>query len=236
MTTDTPKGIPLPSVRRLPTYLEYLYRVQAQQRDVVSCTHISEALGFTSIQVRKDLSVTGIVGKPKVGYIVSDLIDAIQRFLGWKNTNDAFVIGAGCLGSALLGYEGFREHGLNLVAAFDVNPKKIGALVHDKEIFPLEKLQDLAERMHVLIGVLTVPAIAAQDATNVMVLAGMRAIWNYTPVKLEVPPNVIVEDVRLSSSLAVLSSRLAEKLRGESLGDTATIRRLIQESELCEKS
>ena len=230
MTLDSPKGVPLPTVRRLPVYLQFLYTLRARQRDVVSCTHISEELGLTSIQVRKDLAVTGIVGKPKVGYLVSELIDAIQIFLGWKNTSDAFVIGAGCLGSALLGYDGFKQHGLNLVAAFDIDPAKIGTQIHGKEVFPFEKLHDLAERMHVLIGILTVPAAAAQDATNLMVLSGMRAIWNYTPVKLETPESVIVEDVRLSGSLAVLSSQLAEILRTEAEGNTATIRQLIEES------
>jgi redox-sensing transcriptional repressor len=193
MDAESLKTAPLPSVRRLPAYLRFLQTLKARDRVVVSCTHIADELGLVSTQVRKDLAVTGIVGKPKVGYNVPALIDAIEEFLGWKNTSDAFVVGAGCLGSALMGYEGFKDYGLNLVAGFDVDPVKIGTPVHGKEIFPLEKLHDLALRMHVLIGVLTV--------------------WNYTPVQLEVPPSVIVEDVKLSASLAVLSSRLAEILR-----------------------
>ena len=168
-----------------------------------------------STQVRKDLAVTGIVGKPKVGYSVPQLIEAIQEFLGWNNTTDAFLVGAGSLGRALLGYTGFRDYGLNIVAAFDVDPAKIGLDIHGREVLPLDKLHDLALRMHVLIGVLTVPAAAAQDVATFMVLSGIRAIWNYTPVKLEVPESVVVEDVKLVSSLAVLSSRLAEMLRAE---------------------
>jgi len=213
MDAESLKTAPLPSVRRLPAYLRFLQTLKARDRVVVSCTHIADELGLVSTQVRKDLAVTGIVGKPKVGYNVPALIDAIEEFLGWKNTSDAFVVGAGCLGSALMGYEGFKDHGLNLVAGFDVDPAKIGTPVHGKEIFPLEKLHDLALRMHVLIGVLTVPAAVAQDTANFLVLSGIRAIWNYTPVQLEVPPSVIVEDVKLSASLAVLSSRLAEVLR-----------------------
>lgn len=215
MMTDMMKAAPLPSVRRLPAYLRFLQTLKARGRDVVSCTHIGEELGLVSTQVRKDLAITGIVGKPKVGYIVPELIQAIQDFLGWNNTTDAFLVGAGSLGNALLGYEGFKEYGLNIVAAFDVDPKKVGAQVHGREVFPLEKLHDLVARMHVLIGVLTVPASAAQDAANYLILSGIRAIWNYTPVQLEVPPSVIVEDVKLSASLAVLSSRLAEMLRAE---------------------
>lgn len=216
MMTDPIKAAPLPSVRRLPSYLRFLQSLKARGREVVSCTHIAEALGMISIQVRKDLAITGIVGKPKVGYSVPALIDAIQDFLGWNNTTDAFLVGAGSLGSALLGYEGFKEFGLNLVAAFDVNPAKIGTQIHGREVFAVDKLHDLALRMHVLIGVLAVPAAAAQDAAQYMVLSGMRAIWNYTPVQLEVPDSVVVEDVKLSASLAVLSSRLTDMLRNES--------------------
>jgi redox-sensing transcriptional repressor len=215
MTPELPKIAPLPSVRRLPSYLRFLQTLKARGREVVSCTHIGEELGLVSTQVRKDLAVTGIVGKPKVGYSVPELILAIQAFLGWQNVSDAFLVGAGSLGSALMGYEGFKEYGLNLVAAFDVDEKKVGVEIHGKQVFPLEKLHDLVARMHVLIGVLAVPAGAAQDAAQYMVLSGIRAIWNYTPVQLEVPDSVIVEDVKLSASLAVLSSRLAEMLRTE---------------------
>lgn len=215
MATESIKVAPLPSVRRLPTYLRFLQTLKARGRDVVSCTHIAEALGLVSIQVRKDLAITGIVGKPKVGYHVAELIGSIEEFLGWKNTTDAFLVGAGSLGSALLGYDGFKEFGLNLVAAFDNNPAKVGTQIHGREVFALERMHDLALRMHVLIGVLTVPAAAAQDVANYMVLSGIRAIWNYTPVSLEVPETIVVEDVKLSASLAVLSSRLTEILRGE---------------------
>jgi redox-sensing transcriptional repressor len=213
MNQEFAKAAPLPSVRRLPAYLRFLQLLRARGRDVVSCTHIGEELGLLSTQVRKDLAVTGIVGKPKVGYNIPELINAIEDFLGWNNTSDAFLVGAGSLGSALLGYGGFKEYGLNIVAGFDINPAKVGTTIHDREIFPLEKFHELAMRMHVLIGILAVPASAAQDAANLMVLSGIRAIWNYTPVQLEVPDTVVVEDVKLAASLAVLSSRLAERLR-----------------------
>ena len=126
MTEEEIRVAPLPSVRRLPAYLRLLYTLQAQGRDVVSCTHIADDLGLVSVQVRKDLAITGIVGKPKVGYQIPELIGAIENFLGWNNTKDAFLIGAGSLGSALLGYEGFKEFNLNVLAGFDINPAKIG--------------------------------------------------------------------------------------------------------------
>jgi len=213
MAEQVIRPVPLPTVRRLPAYLRLLYLLQARGRDVVSCTHIAEELGLVSVQVRKDLAAIGVVGRPKIGYQLPVLITAIRDFLGQNNVSEAFLAGAGCLGAALLGYEGFKEYGLNIVAGFDVNPAKIGKPIHGKEILALEKLPDLARRMHVLIGILAVPAAAAQDVANLMVLSGMRAIWNYTPVELEVPDIVIVEDVKLAASLAVLSSRLAASLR-----------------------
>jgi redox-sensing transcriptional repressor len=215
MNANELKSTPLPSVRRLPAYLRLLHELQARGRDVVSCTHIADDLGLVSVQVRKDLAITGIVGKPKVGYQIPELIAAIEEFLGWNNTRDAFVVGAGCLGAALLGYEGFGEFNLNVLAGFDIDPRKIGKSVHGKDVFPMEKLSDLVKRMHVLIGILTVPAAVAQEAADAMILSGMRAIWNYTPVSLRVPGNVVVEDVKLAASLAALSSRLAESLRKE---------------------
>jgi redox-sensing transcriptional repressor len=215
MPDDTNKIAPLPSVRRLPAYLRLLQSLRAGGRDVVSCTHIGQELDLVSTQVRKDLAVTGIVGKPKVGYNVPALIAAIEEFLGWNNPQDAFLVGVGSLGRALMGYQGFQEYGLRLVGGFDVDPAKIGVEVHGKAVFPLEKLRELAAERGVMLGVLTVPAAAAQEAAGEMVRAGIRAIWNYTPVTLEVPASVIVEDVKLSASLAVLSSRLAELLRRE---------------------
>lgn len=215
MPTDTVKGFPIPSVRRLPLYLRLLRELRAEGNEAVSCTQISESLDLGTVQVRKDLAMTGIVGRPKVGYQIPELINAIETFLGWKNTRDAFLVGAGSMGSALLGYEGFNESGLNIVAAFDADPAKIGTRIHDKEVLAWETFHDLAQRMHILIGILTVPASVAQEVTNAMILAGVRAIWNYTPAKLEVPPSIVVEDVRLSSSLAMLSSRLTQLLESQ---------------------
>lgn len=215
MAPELLRANPVPSVRRLPLYLRILKQLRARGREVVSCTYIAHETGLVNTQVRKDLAMTGIVGRPKVGYDVPALIAAIERFLGWNNTSDAFVVGAGSLGQALLGYEGFQEYGLNILAGFDLDPFKIGTTVHGKEIFALDKLPDLVSRLHVQIGIVTVPAKAAQDVANLLVLSGIRAIWNYAPATLEVPESVIVENMNLSASLAVLSSRLRQVLRTE---------------------
>jgi redox-sensing transcriptional repressor len=216
VNAETPdvKSAPLPSVRRLPLYLRLLKALHAQGCEVVSCTQIAGDLRTDPTQVRKDLAITGIIGRPKVGYAVPKLIHAIEDFLGWNNTTDAFLVGVGSLGTALLGYN-FADLGLNIVAAFDVDPGKIGSRIHGREVFPLGYLTGLAARMHVHIGVLTVPADAAQPVADTMAEAGIVAIWNFTNTKLEVPPNVIIERADLSSSLAALTSRLKSALNPE---------------------
>jgi len=213
MSHEPVRSYPLPSVRRMPMYLGYLKQAREQGRCCVSCTHIAEHLNLNSIQVRKDLALTGIVGRPKVGYGVEPLIEALEEFLGWNNIHDAFLVGVGSLGQALLGYDGFQEYGLQIVAGFDKAPEKIGATIHGKEILDIAALPDLARRMHLQIGILAVPGRAAQEVTELMVEAGMRAIWNYTPATLHVPETVVVEDVRMAGSFAALSTRLTDLLK-----------------------
>lgn len=214
MATDI-KAIPVPALKRLPSYLRFLKKLAGTGRDVVSCTHIAQDLRLDSTQVRKDLELTGITGRPRIGYIVSELITAIEEFLGWNNCRDAFLVGAGSLGAALIGYTGFRDYGLNIVAAFDADTRKVGALVHDVEVLPVSKLPELAERMHIHVGIITVPADAAQEAADLLVSGGILAIWNFAPAHITAPEGVIVENVHLSSSLAVLTARLTETQRVE---------------------
>ena len=212
MGTEKQKVGSLPTVRRLPSYLHFLRQLKDSGRDIVSSTHIAEKLKLEPIQVRKDLAITGIVGKPKVGYYVPSLIRSIEEFLGWDNNTDAFLVGAGHLGGALLGYQGFKRHGLNIVAAFDADEAKAGTEVAGKEILPLAKLPNLASRMHISMGIITVPAEGAQDVADLMVASGITAIWNFAPISLEVPDFVVVQNEDLASGLAVLSIKAAKAL------------------------
>lgn len=206
------RPIPEPSLRRLPAYLFYLRRMLAGGRDVISCPHIARDLHLDPTLVRKDFEATGMIGKPKVGYPIPQLVGTIEEFLGLHNTRDAFLVGAGHLGAALLGYEGFREIGLNVVAAFDADPAKVGGQLRGISVLPMDKLIELAQRMAVHIGIVTVPAAAAQPVADALVTGGIRAIWNFAPTHLQVPESVVLEEVQLSSSLAVLSSRLNKLL------------------------
>jgi redox-sensing transcriptional repressor len=152
----------LSTVRRLPAYLHLLIQLDAGGREFVSSTHIARDLKLQPDQVRKDIASTGIIGKPKSGYHVPALIRAIEEFLRWDNNTDAFLVGVGNLGSALLGYQRFEEHGLNIVSAFDASPAKIGKIIQGRQILPVSKLGDLAARMHIHIGIIAVPSENAQ--------------------------------------------------------------------------
>ena len=179
--------IPQPSLRRLPQYHHYLVDMEARGLSRVSCSVIGRDLGLIPVQVRKDLQYTGIIGRPKTGYSVVELIQAIETFLGWKNINEAFLVGAGNLGTALLGHERFSSSGLRIVAAFDTDPAKIGQWIHGKAVLSLDQLDDLAQRMSIHLGIITAPAEVAQLVADQMVKGVIQAILNFAPVKLKVP-------------------------------------------------
>ena len=211
ISDDSAKNYPVPSVRRLPLYLRLLRQFSEQGRRHVSCTHIAERLGLGTVQVRKDLAMTRIVGRPKIGYQLPELIDAIESFLGWKEATGAILVGVGSLGSAILGYQDFKSHGLNIVAALDADPSKIGQRIHGHEVLPIDRIAQIVEETGSAVGIVTVPAIAAQQVTHQLVQAGILAIWNFSPVTLEVPEQIILENVRFVDSLAVLSQRLHQQ-------------------------
>jgi redox-sensing transcriptional repressor len=207
------RSIPQPSLSRLPQYHHYLVDLEARGISRISCSVIGRDLGLIPVQVRKDLQYTGIVGKPKTGYSVSELIQAIETFLGWNNINEAFLVGAGNLGTALLGHERFTRFGLRIVAAFDTDPAKIGQWIHEKAVLPVDQLVDLAQRMSIHLGIITTPAEFAQSVADEMVKGGIQAIWNFAPVKLRVPEHIVVHNEDLYSTLASLSWKLAKRFR-----------------------
>ncbi|HEV2438062.1 MAG TPA: redox-sensing transcriptional repressor Rex [Verrucomicrobiae bacterium] len=213
MKTKPYKAVPEPTLRRLPLYHRFLKDLRAVHREFVSCTDIGLELDLDPTQIRKDLESVGVVGRPRIGYVLADVINGLEAFLGWKNVNDAFLVGAGSMGSALLGYRKFEQCGLKIVAAFDLDPSKIGTQIHGKHVLPLSKLTDLARRMHILIGIITVPAMEAQGVADLMVAGGIRAIWNFAPVRLRVADQVIVHNEDLYCSLAALSQKLFKPLQ-----------------------
>ena len=202
-------------MRRLPQYHHYLVELQARGVTHVSCSAIGRDLNLVPVQVRKDLQYTGMIGRPKTGYAVRELIQAIENFLGWNNVNEAFLAGVGNLGKALLGHERFARFGLHIAAAFDTDPSKIGQWVLDKAVLPLDELAGLARHMSVHLGIITTPAEVAQTVADEMVRGGIQAIWNFAPLRLRVPEHVIVHNEDLYSSLASLSWKLARRFQIE---------------------
>ena len=204
--------IPEASLRRLPVYYRRLQEMMTAGAAQVSCAELARVLGLDPTQVRKDIEMTGIVGKPRVGYPLGDLVHWIENFLGWNRPKQAVLAGAGSLGSALLGYEKFRRHGMRIVAVFDIDPEKIGQRIHGLEVQPLMFVPDFVRQKHALVGVIATPAAAAQSVADLMVMGGIRAIWNFAPAHIQVPARVILQNEDLYHSLASLSFKLESRM------------------------
>ena len=194
-------------LNRLPGYLAYLKTIPDDGAIYISATALAHALNMGEVQVRKDLAVVSDGGRPKVGYLREKLIDDIEQFLGYDNSTDAVLIGAGKLGQALCDYSGFSAYGLNILAAFDLAPS-IEKTESGKPIFSMDKLELFCKANKVRMGIITVPAANAQQVCNQLIASGIKAIWNFAPTHLEVPENILVQNENMATSLAVLSMHL----------------------------
>ena len=213
---DNDKTLSLATLQRMPGYLRYLKQREAEGAEYISSVGLAEAMQENPSVVKKDLSMAVVSeGKPKVGYYIPDLVRDIESFMGYDNENDAVLVGTGKLGQALLGYVGFEKYGLNIVAGFDTDPSLIGKEVHGKKILSADKLKDAVRKLKVKMAVLTLPASQAQKTADILVDAGVRAIWNFSPVGLNLPDTVAVKNENMAASLAVLSAKLKEILKKE---------------------
>lgn len=199
-------------LKRLPGYLAYLKSIPEDSSPYISATALANALGMGEVQVRKDLAMVSDGGRPKVGYLRLALIDDIEQFLGYDNTTDAILIGAGKLGQALCGYSGFEAYGLNILAAFDTAP------VNDKTdegtpILHISQMENFCRSNKVLMGIITVPAAHAQEVCDKLIACGIKAIWNFAPIHLDVPTNILVQNENMATSLAVLSMHLQAQIK-----------------------
>ena len=205
------------ALERLVRYLAYLKTLPPIEGANISATAIAEALELNQVQVRKDLAAVSSGGKPKTGYVLADLIVAIERFLNYDNMTEAVLAGVGNLGRALMAYANFTECGLNIVAGFDSNPELIGTEVNGKKILNPDKLGNLCRRLNIRIGIITVPADQAQNVCDLMVAGGIRAIWNFSPANLATPPQVVVKNESMVASFVVLSQMLAQSFASHGL-------------------
>ena len=199
-------------LKRLPGYLNYLKTLSDVPSPYISATALANALGMGEVQVRKDLAMVSDGGRPKVGYLRKALIDDIEQFLGYDNTTDAVLIGAGKLGRALLGYSGFEAYGLNILAAFDADPN-CSRQEASVPVYHISKLHSFCDNQKVLMGIITVPAEYAQSVCDQLIACGIKAIWNFAPTHLEVPAGILVQNENMATSLAVLSMHLQAQIK-----------------------
>ena len=192
-------SIPDKVINRLTLY-HYILDTLREDEQFISSTRIAQLLNIDDSQVRKDLKYLDYSGKCRVGYEAKELKQIIEERLGFKQRRDAFIIGAGNLGSALAKYDSFKDYGLNILAMFDSDEKKIGTVINGKEVFDVAKVGNLVARLQVDIAILTVPKEFAQNAANCLAGAGIKYIWNFTPCILDVPKDVKVWNENLIGS------------------------------------
>ena len=201
-------SVPVPVLRRMPSYLAFVKTLQKRGEKYVSSTRIAEYMDIDSTQVTKDLSHTGLTGKTRVGYEVDSFVRVLEDFLGFSKVDNAFLVGAGSLGSALLQDKGLAAFGLNIEAAFGVDDAKVGTKVNDIEIYHIDEFRAMAAERNVVIGIITVPAEHAQNVADLMVAWGIKAIWNFTPARIKVPSHIVVQNTTIYMNLAILFNKL----------------------------
>jgi len=201
--------IPEATITRLSVYSRFLERMDRQGVVTISSGEIAEGVGVSPAQVRKDLAYFGEFGTRGVGYNVKDLLRYTLKILGLTRPWTVVVVGAGNLGTALSTYKGFRDRGFYIVGVFDNDLTKIGKRIQDLEVYPLEKLPEIVARHAVKIGVLAVPAEAAQEVADLLIQNGVEALLTFGAVVLDVPEHVVVRNVDLSVKLEILTFNLS---------------------------
>ncbi len=196
-----------PAIRRMPTYMHKLMLMHAAGEKYASAAKLAEYMELDQIIIRKDFELTGIKGMPGIGYKTSELIRAIRRFLGWAKKRSAFLLGAGSLGSALLGYEEFVEYGLHFTGVFDSDPAKIGTMIHGHEVIDIRRLTKYALCYHPQLAVICVPPACAQMLADQLIECGVSAFWNFANTCLKTPPDVVVQREVIAGGFAVLSRK-----------------------------
>lgn len=200
--------VPEPTLRRLPWYLSVCRLLKARGETFVSSTRLSKETNIVASQIAKDLSFVDVVGRTRVGYEIDNLLEVLETFLGFNSMHKAFLFGAGRLGSALLNDGGLHQFGLEIVAAFDANPRLVGHSIAGIPVCHINDLEKEMRRHKVKIGILTVPIHNAQEVADRMVVWGIKAIWNFTPLRIRVPDDIVVQNTSLYAHLSLMFNRL----------------------------
>lgn len=204
--------VSLKQIERYPVYLNVLLSLRNSGIDKVTSHLLADALGVSEEQVRKDLQIVSPnSSKPGCPRDVDTLINHLKDYLGYNSTNKAVLVGVGHLGSALLSFKGFDDYGLDIVAGFDIDPSLTGELINDKPIYSIFNLDNKIKELGVEVAIVATPKDVTQEIVNKLINSGIKAIWNFVPIHLEHPKDVIVENMDLARSLAVFFHRINNK-------------------------
>ena len=192
-------------IKRLPKYYRYLELIGHKGIIRVSSQELSKITGLTASQIRQDLNHFGAFGQQGYGYNVEELKIELEKIMGVDKPYNVVIIGFGNIGSALLNYSGFKKKGFKVVGIFDNSPEIIGNKANDVVIKDVSELEEVVTREKVDIAILAIPAIPAQEITDKLVACGIKGIWNFAPIDLKLPRNVVLENVHLDGSLLTLT-------------------------------
>lgn len=207
--------IPEPTLRRLPWYLAHVQILQQEGVRSVSSTGIAKGIGVAPALVAKDLSYLDLMGKTRVGYVVDNIVTILEEFLGFTQQHNAYVFGVGNLGAALIADKGLAQYGLNIRGGFDVAPDLVGQTLSGTPVYHMDELEEIISKDPEAIGILTVPINKAQEVSDTIIAHGVKAIWNFTPFRIRVPKNIVVQNTSMYSHLAVMFNRLRNNSEAE---------------------
>ena len=203
--------LPEPTLRRLPWYLAYVKMLDNQHIEYVSSTQIAKEINVDASQIAKDLSFLNIKGKTRIGYEVHSLVRELVDFLGFKRKHNAFMIGAGSLGAALMQDVGLSQYGLNIVAGFDINPELVGTSICGIPVYSLDELHRCQQHFNVTIAVLAALIERAREAASTGIESGLKAIWKFTPYRIKAPSDIVIQNTSIYAHLALMYYRMEEK-------------------------
>jgi len=205
------RNIPEPALRRLPWYLAYVKLLKNQGESYVSSTRIAKKINVSPTQIAKDLSYVNISGKTRVGYEIDQLIDVLEEFLGFRSSHKAVLFGVGSLGAALLADSGLEQYGLKILAGFDIKDDIVNTKINNIPVYHADEFIERNQKtIKAEIGVLTVPADIAQQTADYLIEGGVRGIWNFTPFRIRVPEDVVLQNTSIYAHLAVMFNRLKQ--------------------------
>jgi redox-sensing transcriptional repressor len=204
------KNISLAVIRRLPKYHRYLKEMLDNDIKRISSKELSKVIGFTASQIRQDLNNFGGFGQQGYGYNVEDLYEEIGKILGLTREYNVVIVGAGNLGQALANYSSFNRLGFKLRAMFDINPKIVGLTIKDTQVLDMDQFDDFVNTNDVEIVYICTNRDGAQDVADRIAKTSVKAIWNFAPIDLKLPDDIVVENVHLIDNLLTLSYFLKE--------------------------